>query len=103
MSSVPALDQVFFERVGEAPALHNVPRKKRIQHEQRQATALLQRPRGDHAGPGSRLRGGVVVYLLNGQDYVRAAIAAVLCGLIGWYSGKAFFPRVAAPTTESVN
>jgi uncharacterized membrane protein YfcA len=52
-------------------------------------------------GAGSAV--GIVVYLLNGQDYVRAAIAAVLCGLIGWYSGKAFFPRVAAPTTESVN
>lgn len=44
---------------------------------------------------------GVVVYLVNGQDIARAAIAAVLCGLIGWYSGKALFPRETSPAPKS--
>ena len=50
---------------------------------------------------GAGLGMGAVVYLLNGQDYVRAAIGAVLCGCIGWYSGKAFFPRVAPKSPDS--
>jgi hypothetical protein len=36
---------------------------------------------------------GVVTYLVNGQDAARAAMAATLWVVIGWYSGKTIFPR----------
>lgn len=45
---------------------------------------------------GAGIVAGFVVYLLNGQDPARAAIAALLWVAIGWYGGKALFWRGAA-------
>lgn len=51
---------------------------------------------------GAGLVAGVIVYLVNGQDLVRAGLAAAFWIAIGWYSGKAIFPRdsVARPPQQ---
>lgn len=50
---------------------------------------------------GAGIVAGLVVYLVNGQDLARAAIAAAIWVVIGWYSGKAMFPRKTTPTPKS--
>lgn len=41
---------------------------------------------------GAGIVAGLVTYLVNGQDVLRAGIAASIWLAIGWYSGKAIFP-----------
>lgn len=42
---------------------------------------------------GAGAAAGVLTYLVNGQDFIRAGLAAAVWIGIGWFSGKAIFPR----------
>ena len=43
---------------------------------------------------GTGIVAGLIVYLVNGQDVLRAGIAAFIWLAIGWYSGKVIFPAM---------
>ena len=44
-----------------------------------------------------------VVYLVNGHDFLRAAIAGLIWLAIGWYSGKVLYPSRVHQADSSVN
>ena len=49
---------------------------------------------------GAGIAAGLITYMVNGQDFARAAISAALWVVIGWYSGKAL-PAPDEPDSQA--